>query len=155
VAQVHVDEDTGVVRVQKIWVAQDCGRAINPLALEGQIQGAVWMGMGQALSEETQYHEGLPLRANLLDYRIPTMAESPEIEVFLIESMIRWGPSAPRRAARGRCTAARRPWPTRSPTRSACAGRAAAVARARAASAAGAAARAPPGCRAPTRAGAA
>jgi 4-hydroxybenzoyl-CoA reductase subunit alpha len=77
VAQVHVDEDTGIVRVQKVWVAQDCGRAINPLALEGQIQGAVWMGMGQALSEETQYHEGLPLRANLCDYRMPTMAESP------------------------------------------------------------------------------
>jgi 4-hydroxybenzoyl-CoA reductase subunit alpha len=101
VAQVHVDEDTGLVRVQKVWVAQDCGRAINPLALEGQIQGAVWMGMGQALSEETQYHEGLPLRANLLDYRIPTMAESPDIEVMLIESMDPLGPFGAKEGSEG------------------------------------------------------
>ncbi|WP_373684662.1 molybdopterin cofactor-binding domain-containing protein [Ramlibacter montanisoli] len=101
VAQVHVDEDTGLVRVQKVWVAQDCGRAINPLALEGQIQGAVWMGMGQALSEETQYHEGLPLRANLLDYRIPTMAESPDIEVTLIESMDPLGPFGAKEGSEG------------------------------------------------------
>lgn len=101
VAQVHVDDDTGLVRVQKVWVAQDCGRAINPLALEGQIQGAVWMGMGQALSEETQYHEGLPLRANLLDYRIPTMAESPDIEVMLIESMDPLGPFGAKEGSEG------------------------------------------------------
>ncbi|RYY55605.1 MAG: 4-hydroxybenzoyl-CoA reductase subunit alpha, partial [Comamonadaceae bacterium] len=66
VVEVQVDEDTGVVRVEQVWVAHDCGRAINPLAVEGQVQGAVWMGMGQALQEETQYHEGLPLRANML-----------------------------------------------------------------------------------------
>ena len=52
VVEVGVDEDTGVVRVEKVWVAHDCGFAINPLAVEGQVQGAVWMGMGQALSEE-------------------------------------------------------------------------------------------------------
>ena len=63
VVEVAVDEDTGLVAVERVWVAHDCGFAINPLAVEGQMQGAVWMGMGQALSEETQYHEGLPLRA--------------------------------------------------------------------------------------------
>ena len=82
----QVDEETGVVRVERSGSAHDCGFAINPLAVEGQVQGAVWMGMGQALCEETQYHEGLPLRANMLDYRIPTIVESPPIEVQLVES---------------------------------------------------------------------
>ncbi|MCL4763690.1 MAG: molybdopterin-dependent oxidoreductase, partial [Burkholderiales bacterium] len=77
VVEVEVDEETGQVRVERVWVAHDCGRAINPLAVEGQVQGSVWMGMGQALCEETQYHEGLPVRANFLDYRIPTIVESP------------------------------------------------------------------------------
>ena len=106
--EVEVDEDTGAVTVEQVWVAHDCGLAINPLAVEGQVQGAVWMGMGQALSEETQYHEGLPLRPNMLDYRIPTIVESPPIEVKLIESTIRSGPSARRRRAKARCTAFRR-----------------------------------------------
>ena len=83
VVEVAVDEETGAVSVEQVWVAHDCGFAINPLAVEGQVQGAVWMGMGQALSEETQYHAGLPLRPSMLDYRIPTIVESPPIEVKL------------------------------------------------------------------------
>ena len=70
VVEVSVDEDTGVVRVEQVWVAHDCGFAINPLAVEGQVQGAVWMGMGQALSEETQYHEGLSLRKSRGIYQV-------------------------------------------------------------------------------------
>jgi 4-hydroxybenzoyl-CoA reductase subunit alpha len=101
VVEVSVDEDTGVVMVEKVWVAHDCGFAINPLAVEGQVQGAVWMGMGQALSEETQHHEGLPLRPNFLDYRIPTIAESPPIEVKLIESMDPLGPFGAKEASEG------------------------------------------------------
>ena len=101
VVEVSVDEDTGVVKVEKVWVAHDCGFAINPLAVEGQVQGAVWMGMGQALSEETQHHEGLPLRPNFLDYRIPTIAESPSIEVKLIESMDPLGPFGAKEASEG------------------------------------------------------
>jgi 4-hydroxybenzoyl-CoA reductase subunit alpha len=101
VVEVQVDEDTGAVRVEKVWVAHDCGRAINPLAVEGQVQGAVWMGMGQALQEETQYHEGLPLRANMLDYRIPTIAESPPIDVTLVESMDPLGPFGAKEGSEG------------------------------------------------------
>ena len=99
--QVSVDTDTGVVRVDKVWAAHDCGFAINPLAVEGQVQGAVWMGMGQALSEETQHHEGLPLRPNFLDYRIPTIAESPAIEVHLVQSMDPLGPFGAKEASEG------------------------------------------------------
>jgi 4-hydroxybenzoyl-CoA reductase subunit alpha len=101
VVEVRVDEDTGVVKVERVWVAHDCGFAINPLAVEGQVQGAVWMGMGQALSEETGYHDGLPLRPNMLDYRIPTIVESPPIEVKLIESHDPLGPFGAKEASEG------------------------------------------------------
>ncbi len=101
VVQVAVDEDTGEVKVERVWVAHDCGRALNPLAVEGQVQGAVWMGMGQALSEETQYDDGLPLRANFIDYRIPTIAESPPIETMLIESHDPLGPFGAKEASEG------------------------------------------------------
>jgi 4-hydroxybenzoyl-CoA reductase subunit alpha len=101
VVQVRIDEDTGSVHVEKIWVAQDCGKALNPLALEGQIQGAVIMGMGEGLQEETEYHEGLPLRSNLLDYRLPTIAETPPIEVALIESNDPLGPFGAKEGSEG------------------------------------------------------
>jgi 4-hydroxybenzoyl-CoA reductase subunit alpha len=101
VVEVEVDEETGQVKVEKVWIAHDCGRAINPLAVEGQVQGAIWMGMGQALCEETQYDEGLPLRANMIDYRIPTIVESPPIEVFLVESMDPLGPFGAKEASEG------------------------------------------------------
>ena len=101
VVEVAVDEDTGQVTVERVWVAHDCGFAINPLAVEGQVQGAVWMGMGQALSEETQYYEGLPLRPNMLDYRIPTIVESPPIDVKLIESRDPLGPFGAKEASEG------------------------------------------------------
>jgi 4-hydroxybenzoyl-CoA reductase subunit alpha len=101
VVEVEVDEETGQVKVEKVWIAHDCGRAINPLAVEGQVQGAIWMGMGQAMCEETQYEQGLPLRANMIDYRIPTIVESPPIEVFLIESMDPLGPFGAKEASEG------------------------------------------------------
>jgi 4-hydroxybenzoyl-CoA reductase subunit alpha len=101
VVEVQVDEDTGAVHVEQVWVAHDCGRALNPLAVEGQVQGAVWMGMGQALQEETQYHEGLPVRPNFLDYRIPTIAESPPIHVTLIESIDPLGPFGAKEGSEG------------------------------------------------------
>jgi len=73
VVEVTVDEETGVVTVDKVWVAHDCGKALNRLTVEGQVQGSVWMGMGQAMSEEAAYHDGLMLTANMLDYRVPTI----------------------------------------------------------------------------------
>ena len=99
--EVSVDEDTGMVTVEKIWVAQDCGFAINPLAVEGQMQGAVWMGMGQAIGEETRYENGLALHAALLDYRVPTAAESPPIAVHIVESRDPNGPFGAKEASEG------------------------------------------------------
>ncbi len=101
VAEVSVDEDTGQVTVDHVWTAMDVGFAINPLAVEGQIEGQVWMGLGQALSEETSYHKGLPLHASFLDYRVPTMVESPPIEVKIIESIDPNGPFGAKEASEG------------------------------------------------------
>jgi 4-hydroxybenzoyl-CoA reductase subunit alpha len=101
VVEVSVDEETGAVRVEHVWVGHDCGYAINPLAVEGQVQGAVWMGMGQALSEETQYHEGLALRPNFIDYRMPTILDSPRVEVGIVESLDPLGPFGAKEASEG------------------------------------------------------
>ena len=101
VVECSIDEVTGKVTAHKVWVAVDVGRALNPLAVEGQVQGGVWMGMGQALSEETRFDEGRMLHGNLLDYRVPTMAESPDIEVFIVESMDPNGPFGAKESSEG------------------------------------------------------
>ena len=101
VVEVDVDETTGQVKVEKVWVALDCGHAINPLAVEGQIQGSVWMGMGQALSEETRYLDGLPAHASMLEYRMPTIMDSPPIETHIVETHDPYGPFGAKEASEG------------------------------------------------------
>jgi 4-hydroxybenzoyl-CoA reductase subunit alpha len=101
VVEVSVDEDTGEVSVDKIWAALDCGRAINPLAVEGQIEGSVWMGLGEGIAEETRYLEGLPAHASMLEYRVATSAESPPIEVHIVESIDPNGPFGAKEASEG------------------------------------------------------
>ncbi len=101
VVEVTVDEDTGVVNVDKVWVAHDCGKALNRLTVEGQVQGSVWMGMGQAMSEETGYHQGLLITGNMLDYRVPTIQDSPPIEVGIVESNDPHGPFGAKEAGEG------------------------------------------------------
>ena len=103
VVEVAVDEDTGEIKVEHVWVAHDCGFAINPLSVEGQIQGAVWMGMGQAIGEATHYQapSGLPLRANFLDYHFSTIAESPPIEVKIVEARDPNGPFGAKESSEG------------------------------------------------------
>jgi len=101
VVEVSVDEETGVVTVDKVWVAHDCGKALNRLTVEGQVQGSVWMGMGQAMSEEAAYHDGLMLTANMLDYRVPTIQDSPPIEVGIVESNDPHGPFGAKEAGEG------------------------------------------------------
>ena len=92
VVEVTVDPDTADITVDKVWVAHDCGKALNPLTVEGQIQGSVWMGMGQALTEETAYHDGLLISGNMLDYRVPTFVDSPPIDTHIVESNDPHGP---------------------------------------------------------------
>ena len=101
VVEISVDPDTAEIAVEKVWVAHDCGKALNPLAVEGQVQGSVWMGMGQALSEEACYHEGLAITGNMLDYRVPTIVESPPIEVKIVECADPHGPFGAKEAGEG------------------------------------------------------
>jgi 4-hydroxybenzoyl-CoA reductase subunit alpha len=101
VVEVTVDEETGVVTVDRVWVAHDCGKALNRLSVEGQVQGSVWMGMGQAMSEEVGYHEGLMVTGNMLDYRVPTIQDSPPIECHIVESNDPHGPFGAKEAGEG------------------------------------------------------
>lgn len=101
VVEVSVDEETGQISVDQVWAALDCGFAINPLAVEGQIEGSVWMGMAQGLCEETNYLDGLPAHANLSDYRFPTIQESPPIDVHIVESIDPLGPFGAKEAGEG------------------------------------------------------
>src|SRR6266404_583645 len=101
VAEVSVDEDTGEVTVHKVWAAHDCGRALNPVSVEGQIIGSVWMGMGQALTEEMVWKDGLLMNPGLLEYRSPSSVESPEIEPIIVESIDPEGPFGAKECSEG------------------------------------------------------
>jgi 4-hydroxybenzoyl-CoA reductase subunit alpha len=101
VAEVSVDEETGEVTVHKIWAAHDCGRALNPMSVEGQVIGSVWMGLGQALQEEMVWKDGLLMNPGLLEYRSPSATESPEIEAIIVESIDPEGPFGAKEASEG------------------------------------------------------
>jgi 4-hydroxybenzoyl-CoA reductase subunit alpha len=101
VAEVSVDEETGEVTVHKVWAAHDCGRALNPVAVEGQIIGSVWMGMGQALTEEMVWKDGMLMNPGLLEYRSPSSVESPEVEPIIVESIDPEGPFGAKECSEG------------------------------------------------------
>jgi carbon-monoxide dehydrogenase large subunit len=83
-ATVEVDRDTGQVRVLRYLVAYEVGRAINPMLVEGQLRGGVAQGIGGALLEEFGYDDqGQPQSVSFLDYRMPTAAEIPDIDILL------------------------------------------------------------------------
>lgn len=102
IAEVTVDVETGVVAVDKIWSAHDCGRALNPSIVEGQIEGSVYMGVGEALFEEhIFYKNGLHRNASILEYKIPTILDTPDIEAILVESIDPEGPFGAKEAGEG------------------------------------------------------
>src|SRR6202166_2272931 len=101
VAEVSVDEDTGEVTVHKVWAAHDCGRALNPVSVEGQIIGSVWMGMGQALTEEMVWKDGMLMNAGMLEYRSPSSVESPDVEPIIVESVDPEGPFGAKECSEG------------------------------------------------------
>lgn len=102
VAEVEVDEQTGFVRVARVWCAHDCGRAICPTLVEGQIEGGVYMGAAEALFEEHLIdRRGLHAGPNLLDYRIPTSLDVPDVEALLVESIDPEGPYGAKEVGEG------------------------------------------------------
>jgi xanthine dehydrogenase molybdenum-binding subunit len=92
VAEVTVDIDTGEIHVERITVAQDVGRVINRIGLEGQIEGGIAIGLGYALSEQLRFEEGKVLNPCFRDYKVMTAPEMPEIDLHFIESMCPEGP---------------------------------------------------------------
>ncbi len=107
VAQVKVDEETGFVTVEKIWIAHDCGRALNPTLVAGQMEGSAYMGFAEALMEEQIFQssehgrEGLHQGPSLLDYRIPTSLDTPALESLIVESLDPEGPYGAKEAGEG------------------------------------------------------
>jgi CO/xanthine dehydrogenase Mo-binding subunit len=84
-AVVDVDVELGLVRVVEIATAQDVGKAMNPLAVEGQIEGGIAQGLGLALMEEIQVVDGLVRNASFTDYLIPTVLDMPPVELDILE----------------------------------------------------------------------
>ena len=108
VAEVECDVETGFVHVKKLWVAHDCGRALSPVAVEGQMEGSAYMGFAEALMEEQVFkaeapHHGPGLHhgPSLLDYRIPTSLDCPEFESLIVESVDPEGPYGAKEAGEG------------------------------------------------------
>lgn len=87
-----VDEETGEIAIHKYVVAQDVGFALNPTYIEGQIEGGVAQGLGQALSEEIVYREGRVLNPNLTDYKMPTTLDVPRVQSILVQHPSLVGP---------------------------------------------------------------
>jgi len=101
VTQVRVDPETGFIRPIKVWAAHDCGRALNPLAVEMQIEGCLHMGMGQALMESFGYNKLNVQNPSLLDYKIPSAIEMPDVDVIIVESDDPEGPFGAKEAGEG------------------------------------------------------
>lgn len=91
-AEVEVDRDTGQTRVTDSVFVADIGTVINPLALRGQIVGAIVAGLGQAMMEDMRIEDGVITTANLGDYKMPTMPDVPPIRVVLITDHDGGGP---------------------------------------------------------------
>ena len=103
VVDVDADARTGIVRVNKVWIAHDIGRAINPLLVIGQIEGSVYMALGEALMEEQTFRRQLGLHKwpSMLEYKSPTFVDTPEIESFLVETVDPEGPYGAKEAGQG------------------------------------------------------
>jgi CO/xanthine dehydrogenase Mo-binding subunit len=91
-AEVEVDIETGQVQVTKMVTAYDVGKVINPLSLEGQIEGGTVQGLGYGIMEELIHKDGIVLNPNLADYYIPTSLDIPEIKTIILEYPGRLGP---------------------------------------------------------------
>jgi len=100
-AEVSVDLNTGRVRLVKMVTAHDCGRPINPMLVEGQLEGSVVGGMGQALYEDVIVEKGQVMNPSFLDYGFPTFLEMPEIEAIEVETDDPIGPFGAKEAGEG------------------------------------------------------
>ncbi len=102
VVEADVDVETGRITVQDCWIAHDCGRALNPMLVAGQIEGSAYMGIAEALMENHELNRfGLHAGPSLLDYRIPTSVDTPELHALIVESLDPEGPYGAKEAGEG------------------------------------------------------
>ena len=105
VAEVEVDPETGIVRVPKIWIAHDVGQSINPLLVIGQVEGSVYMGLGEALMEEMTYRDRVRNvvhhHPSMLEYKSPTTFEMCDVETILVHDPDPRGPFGAKEAGQG------------------------------------------------------
>jgi 4-hydroxybenzoyl-CoA reductase alpha subunit len=102
IVQLDCDPETGEIKIEKIWIAHDCGRAFNPLLVEGQTEGSVYMALGEALMEEQVFRKnGLHKFPSILEYKSPTTLETPDIETILVETVDPEGPYGAKEAGQG------------------------------------------------------
>jgi 4-hydroxybenzoyl-CoA reductase subunit alpha len=99
--ELSVDLESGVVRVDKVWIAHDVGRSINPLLVIGQVEGSVYMGLGEILMEEQVFRRGLHRIPSMLDYKSPTTLEMPPVESILVETLDPEGPYGAKEVGQG------------------------------------------------------
>ena len=109
VAEVEVDEETGKVKVNNMWLAWDCGKAINPMAVEGQWEGATVTALGETLLEKHEWDEktGELVTASFLDYKIPTALDTPNITPIIVETIDPEGPYGAKEAGLNASTGVR------------------------------------------------
>ncbi|HEU4795712.1 MAG TPA: molybdopterin cofactor-binding domain-containing protein, partial [Pyrinomonadaceae bacterium] len=104
VAEVDVNPDTGIVVVERVWIAHDIGRSINPLLVMGQVEGSVYMGLGEILMEEMTYRTNRNVVhkfPSLLEYKSPTTMEMCDVETYLIEDPDPNGPYGAKEVGQG------------------------------------------------------
>jgi 4-hydroxybenzoyl-CoA reductase subunit alpha len=101
VAEVEVDVETGAYRAVKVWAAFDCGRALNRLAVEGQIEGSIHMGLGQVMGESMNYRGTRLMNPSLLEYKIPMPQQMPAVEILLVGDDDPEGPFGAKEAGEG------------------------------------------------------
>lgn len=102
VVEVSVDMDTGKVYVERMYDAHDCGFAINVTSVEGQMQGSLSMGLGEALFEEVKFDEkGKILNPNLAEYKIATALDMPNVDVIIVQSNEPAGPYGAKEVGEG------------------------------------------------------
>jgi 4-hydroxybenzoyl-CoA reductase alpha subunit len=104
VAEVDVNPDTGIVVVEKVWIAHDIGRSINPMLVLGQVEGSVYMGLGEILMEEMSYRSNRNVVhkfPSMLEYKSPTTMEMCDVETYLIEDPDPNGPYGAKEVGQG------------------------------------------------------
>ena len=101
VIEVEVDPETGIIPLEKVWVAHDIGRSINPMLVVGQVEGSIYMGLGEALMEEQEYRLGVHKTPSMLDYKSPTSMDMCPIETILVGEPDSQGPFGAKEVGQG------------------------------------------------------